>query len=412
VEGTRDRLVDLSLGLFRLDFPRPARYGLAILLTLVVAGLKVIVPAFGAPGPDLFLTIPVTVSAVLAGFGPALLATVGTTLIAAYFTPPAGFSLSLDASGLDVLGFFFEGLVIAVLGASGRAAFRRTAQSLSRREQLEQERSALIATVNHELRNPLAALSGHLQLAARYAAREEMRERVRPSIDEARRQVTRLLRLADDLQVISTSATEFRVEPELFDLVEAAHAAARRVQGLVPGREIAVTVPAAPLMVRADPARLDQIFDNLLKNAVAYSPRNAPIQISAGAERGHAVIRVRDHGTGIEPADRERIFERFVRGSAAVTEPGMGIGLYVSRRIATRMDGRLFVEESSADGTVFALELPLAQALDDDRDRPLRSGDGVRMEDGREELNAVDQARARSAEEGGAVDTEDERVAG
>ena len=362
MEATQDRLLDLSLRLFRPDWPRPVRYGLAVLFTLAIAGLKLAIPAFGAPGPDLFLTIPVAASAVLAGFGPALLATIGTTLIAAYFTPPAGFAISLNTNGLDVIGFFFEGLVVAILGAVVRAAFGRTAESLRRREQLEQERSALIATVNHEIRNPLASLSGYLQLASRYARREDMRERVSPAIDEAERQVGRLIRLADDLQVISSPSAVFRMELEPFDLALAAHAAARRVEALDPAREVTVSAPSVPLMARADPARLDQILDNLLKNAVAYSPRVTPIEISASAEADHALIRVRDHGAGIDPADRERIFERFARGATAASQPGMGIGLYVSRAIAMRMGGRLFIEESSSQGTVFAVEIPLAVA--------------------------------------------------
>ncbi|HYU82270.1 MAG TPA: histidine kinase dimerization/phospho-acceptor domain-containing protein, partial [Candidatus Polarisedimenticolia bacterium] len=196
----QDRILDLSLRLFRPDWPWPVRYGLAVVFTLAIAWLKLAIPAFGAPGPDLFLTIPVAASAVLAGLGPALLATIGATLIAAYFTPPAGISISLNTNGLDVIGFFVEGMVVAILGAAARAAFGRTVESLRRREQIEQERSALIATVNHEIRNPLASLSGHLQLASRYARRDDMRERVSPSIDEAQRQVGRLLRLADDLQ--------------------------------------------------------------------------------------------------------------------------------------------------------------------------------------------------------------------
>ena len=360
MEAMQDRLLDLSLRLFRPDWPRPVRYGLAVVFTLAIAGLKLAIPAFGAPGPDLFLTIPVAASAVLAGFGPALLATVGVTLIAAYFTPPAGFAISLNTNGLDVIGFFFEGLVVAILGAAVRAAFARTVESLRRREQLEDERSALIATVNHEIRNPLAALSGHLQLASRYARREDMRERVSPSIDEAQRQVGRLLRLADDLQVISSPSAIFRVEPESFDLLAAVRAAARRVEALDPSREIRVTATIDPLLVRADPSRLDQILDNLVKNAVAYSPREMPIEISTSVEPEHAVIRVRDHGAGIDAAERERIFERFVRGAGSASQPGMGIGLYVSRAIAARMGGRLFIEESSSEGTVFAVEIPLA----------------------------------------------------
>ena len=360
MEATQDRLLDLSLRLFRPDWPWPVRYGLAVLFTLAIAGLKLAIPAFGAPGPDLFLTIPVAASAVLAGFGPALLATIGTTLVAAYFTPPAGFAISLNTNGLDVIGFFFEGLIVAILGAAVRAAFERTAESLRRREQLEQERSAVIATVNHEIRNPLASLSGYLQLAARYARREDMRERVLPAIDEAERQVGRLLRLADDLQVISTPAAVFRVELESLDLAAAANAAARRVEALDPARQVRVHAPDESLWVRADPARLDQILDNLLKNAVAYSPPKTPIEISTSAETEHALIRVRDHGAGIDPAERERIFERFARGTAVASQPGMGIGLYVSRAIATRMGGRLFIEDSSSQGTVFAVEIPLA----------------------------------------------------
>ena len=115
METTQDRILDLSLRLFRPDWPWPVRYGLAVVFTLAIAGLKLAIPAFGTPGPDLFLTIPVAASAVLAGFGPALLATVGTTLVAAYFTPPVGFDFSLNTSGLDVIGFFFEGLVVAIL---------------------------------------------------------------------------------------------------------------------------------------------------------------------------------------------------------------------------------------------------------------------------------------------------------
>src|SRR5256885_8830695 len=101
----QDRLLDLSLRLFRPDWPRPIRYGLALLFTLAIAGLKLAIPVFGTPGPDLFLTIPVAASAVLDGLGPALLATVGTTIIAAYFTPPAGFTLAFSSTGLDVIGF-------------------------------------------------------------------------------------------------------------------------------------------------------------------------------------------------------------------------------------------------------------------------------------------------------------------
>src|SRR5207244_11625035 len=98
------------------------------------------------------------------------------------------------------------------------------------------------------------------------------------------------------------------------------------------------------LMLRQDPARRDQISDTLLKNAIAYSARGSAIELWPVAEADHAVIRVRDHGPGIGAVDQERIFERFARGAAAADQPGMGIGPYESRAIATGLAGGLFVE--------------------------------------------------------------------
>src|SRR6266550_1523428 len=210
VKGTQERLLGIALGMLRPAWGWPERYGIAVVVTVLVAALKLSVPAFGAQGPDLFLTIPVAASAVFGGFGPALLATIGATILAAYFTPPAGLTIQWNASGLDVLGFFFEGVIVAVLGAAARAAFGRTLESLRRSEELERERSALIETVNHELRNPLASLSGHVQLASRYAARDDRRDRVPAALEQAQEHIARLIRLTDDLLVLSRSIDAFK----------------------------------------------------------------------------------------------------------------------------------------------------------------------------------------------------------
>lgn len=366
MQAAQERLLDLSLALLGSRWPWPVRYGIAVIVTLGVAVLKLAVPPFGAQGPDLFLAVPVAASAVLAGFGPALLATAGTTAIAAYFTPPTGLAIALNANALDVVGFFVEGFIVAALGAALRGAFGRTLESLKRREELERERSALIATVNHELRNPLSALSGYLELASRYAARDDLRGRLPATLQEARLQITRLIRLADDLTLIARSATaeSFHVEPRTLDLGTAVEAAARRAERFDPTRTVTASAGSAPIQVNADPTRLDQILDNLLKNAVSYSPRGTPVEIAATAEPalGRAMVRVRDRGAGVGSSDRERIFERLVRGSAADTVPGMGLGLYVSRELATRMGGDLSLEESSAAGSVFALSLTLVES--------------------------------------------------
>jgi signal transduction histidine kinase len=356
MQGARERVLSPRLRW-------PLGYAIAILSTLAVAAVKFLVPAFGAPGPDLFLTVPVAASAILAGFGPAFLATLGATFLAAYFTPPVG--IGWGPNSVDVVGFFIEGLIIATLGASARGAFARTAESLRRREELESERTALIATVNHELRNPLASLSGHLQLASRYAARAEMRDRVPAQLAEAQHQIRRLVRLADDLLLVTRPAEALPIEMSTLDLRTAVSAAARRAETIDPSRSISVSVPDEPLLVAIDPTRLEQILDNLLKNAIGYSQSGASLEIRATIEEGRGVVRVRDHGRGVDPADKERIFERFVRGSGGSSAPGMGVGLYVSRELATRMGGRLELEETSASGSVFALFLQLAPAVAD-----------------------------------------------
>jgi signal transduction histidine kinase len=363
VQAARERVLALSLLILSPRLPWQIGYGIAILGTVAVAALKFTVPAFGAPGPDLFLTIPVAASAILAGFGPAFVATIGATFLAAYFTPPVG--IGWGPNSLDVVGFFVEGLIISALGSAAREAFARTLESLRKQEELESERTALIETVNHELRNPLASLSGHLQLASRYAAREEMRDRVPASLAEAQHQIARLLRLADDLLLVTRPAEALPVVMSTLDLKTAIAAAARRAEAIDPTRPISASVPDQPLHATADPTRLDQILDNLLKNAIGYSHTGAPVEVCATIEQERVVVRVRDHGRGVDPADRERIFDRFTRAPGASSVPGMGLGLYVSRELATRMGGGLELEESSASGSVFALALQLAPATAD-----------------------------------------------
>jgi len=144
----------------------------------------------------------------------------------------------------------------------------------------------------------------------------------------------------------------------------AADAAAGRALAAHPAHQVLSTPSIASVRVMADRARLDQILDNLLKNAARYSPPTSGIEISVGSDgaRRLGMVRIRDQGRGVDPSERDRIFERFARGSSARGVDGSGIGLYVSRELARRMGGRLVLEESSIDGSVFAVELPLAPA--------------------------------------------------
>jgi signal transduction histidine kinase len=366
LSATRDRLLAFAVRLLWPARPWPVRYGLAVAMTLLVAVLKVAMPETGEQGPGLLLTIPVAVSAVLAGIGPALLAAAGTTIVVVLFLPPTlVLAVTDEVSWFGLAAFLFEGLVIALLGAGLRAALLRSLESLHRLEELQRERSALIATVTHEFRNPLAALSSHLQLAMRFVAREDQRHRLPRSIEVASDQVARLLRLTEDLLVVATTGDgPFRIETQVVELGAVAGSAAARALAADPTHAVWSVPSTTPVRVMADRARLDQILDNLLKNAARYSATNSRIEITVASDgsRRTGTIRVRDEGPGVDPSERDRIFDRFTRGSSARGVDGSGIGLYISRELARRMGGQLMLEESSIAGSVFAVELPLAPA--------------------------------------------------
>jgi signal transduction histidine kinase len=125
-----------------------------------------------------------------------------------------------------------------------------------------------------------------------------------------------------------------------------------------------ITIQAAgPLLVRVDPLAIGRILGNLLDNAAAYSPQQAGIWLSASRDGVQAVLAVRDQGPGIPPADRHRIFQRYARldQRTGPHQTGLGLGLYIARRLAHANHGDLHVSDSPASrGARFELRLPLA----------------------------------------------------
>jgi signal transduction histidine kinase len=123
--------------------------------------------------------------------------------------------------------------------------------------------------------------------------------------------------------------------------------------------------PERPVMVDADPALLKQVFLNLMENALLYSPEGSPVDVSwrSSADGRFAVADVWGRGPGVPPADRERVFDRFVRLSRAPGRPdvaGAGLGLYIARSILDAHGGDLRVEDGEGSGARFVLRLPLA----------------------------------------------------
>ncbi|WP_170153457.1 PAS domain S-box protein [Roseiarcus fermentans] len=229
----------------------------------------------------------------------------------------------------------------------------------------DRRKDEFLATLAHELRNPLAPLRSGLDALKRAGADREKATWVR---DMMARQVDHLVRLVDDLlevSRISRGLIELRKEP--VDLAQVMNDAVDASRPLIAERRhhLTVSLPSGPLQLEADPTRLAQILINLLNNAARYTEPGGRIEMSAWEENGEAVARVRDSGYGI-PADAlPRVFELFTRmdSSSDLSQSGLGIGLALVRRLVDLHGGRIDARsEGVGRGSEFLVRLPLAKA--------------------------------------------------
>jgi nitrogen-specific signal transduction histidine kinase len=214
-----------------------------------------------------------------------------------------------------------------------------------------------LATTVHDLRSPLTSISGEVQLARRFIAKDPAR--AHEALDLALAQVARMDRLLDELGDLSrVTVNPLPPERVVFDLRDVlAGAVARHETGDEP--RIAVGLPDESVDVRGEPGKVGRILDNLLDNAVKYSPAGAPIDVSLRVVGTEAHVRVEDRGVGIPADARERLFTPYFRSSRTRDVPGTGLGLNISRRVAQQHGGRLWLENSTEAGSTFSLALPL-----------------------------------------------------
>ncbi|WP_437767928.1 HAMP domain-containing sensor histidine kinase [Sorangium sp. So ce281] len=226
----------------------------------------------------------------------------------------------------------------------------------------EENQLTFIAGVAHDLRNPLTALQ---MKVGRFdpTGPAPTAEHARRANDLVARQVARMDRLVGDLlDATRIHAGRIELKLEACDLRELAREAAELFQPLSSAHEIIVSSAAGPVVARCDPSRIAQVLNNLISNAIKYSPQRGGITVSVGEDRDRAFVTVADQGIGIEPEDVERIFEPFRRvGACRELVPGVGLGLWLARRIAEAHGGSLGVSSAPGQGSVFLLELPLAE---------------------------------------------------
>jgi signal transduction histidine kinase len=218
---------------------------------------------------------------------------------------------------------------------------------------------AVLAGVAHDLRQPLAALAlstSMLDPDAMTAAQ------MRRPIEISRRQIGRLERMIGDfLDMARLDAEQLELRLRREDVRELVRSSVELLEGSAAHARIALRLPADPVYVRCDPLRIEQVVGNLVSNALKYSPPEAPVEVVVEARGGEAAISVTDRGPGLSANEQARLFEPFRRvGAAAREAPGIGLGLFVVRRILTAHGGRIAVDSERGRGATFTAYLPLS----------------------------------------------------
>lgn len=219
-----------------------------------------------------------------------------------------------------------------------------------------------ISTVSHELKMPITAIKGAAELLE--AGAFEKPEARTKFIGNIRFEADRLAQMAGELNELTRIDTETaRTPKERVDLGKCVQEiVARLVPALEDGPQISVTVPDKPLFARIVPNSIAQVIGNLLDNAQRYTPANGRIEVIVAASGREATVTVRDNGSGIDPANLEKIFDRFF-----TTEPkdkrkdyGRGLGLAIARSIIESHGGKISVTSKPNEGAAFTFTLPLA----------------------------------------------------
>jgi len=227
--------------------------------------------------------------------------------------------------------------------------------------QLDRLKDQFVGLVSHELRTPLTSICGYLELLREGFpdAPIEQQERFFDALD---RNAQRLLTLINDLLFMTQiEAGKLELELTRVELAELAEECAEAVKPLAEERQIALEVvadTAAP--VRADRSRLTQVFDNLVSNALKFTPPGGSVQVVVGAENGVARAEVKDSGMGVDARDQPHLFEPFFRAPTAsvAAVPGTGLGLAISKGIVEAHGGSISARSVEGRGTTFRIELP------------------------------------------------------
>ncbi len=278
----------------------------------------------------------------------------------------AGNSLGVEREQPDTQTAFFWTFLDQASSVIERVRLRHESVQMQVLQQTDALRAALLSSVSHDLRTPLASIKATTSSLLQEDVRWD--ENVQRSFLQAiEREVDRLNRLVGNLLDLSRiEGNALTPEKEWYPLDELIYDVLGRMQPLLHDRPVQTSLPEDLPPVKLDYLEIDQVLTNLIENAVRYTPAGSPIEISARVEGERVSVSVADRGPGIPPAQSERIFDKFYRvldmQRDGTYPKGSGLGLAVCRGLIEAHGGRIWVENRASGGAVFCFTLPLGKS--------------------------------------------------
>ena len=257
-----------------------------------------------------------------------------------------------------------ESFVTQAAVAMERVQLAETAQVADVEIESEKMRNALLSSISHDFRTPLASIIGAastlLDDSGSAIEPPQRKTLLRTVLDEA----NRLHRLVGNLlDLTRLTAGKLALKRQWVPLEEIVGAVLHRLHDALAGRKVTVDLPADLPLLHADEVMIEQLLFNLVDNAQKYTPAGSPIEIAAAVQRGELTVSVRDHGPGLPAGEEDRMFDKFQRGQMEAAQSGFGLGLSIAKAIVEAHGGEIRARSYSADqggGAEFRFSLPLA----------------------------------------------------
>jgi len=269
---------------------------------------------------------------------------------------------TLLLSGLVVGRYAFFFLISRRSASRERSLRQELDEQNEQLREVDRMKDQFVSSVSHELRTPLTSIVGYIELLLDEEEFDNLDDEQRQFLGIIDRNCQRLTRLVDDILFIArVDAGRLSLELQSVDLAELASMAVESARPFAGRKNQTLKLEAEPDLpaLQADPTRMNQLIDNLISNAIKYTPEGGTATVVVARSDGAIHVEVRDTGVGIPPDELEKLFTRFFRASTSGVAQGTGLGLSIVKSIVEAHRGTIDVQSEVGEGTTFLVDLPL-----------------------------------------------------